>query len=464
MRLTRSSSAPPCGLAAVVLLGCGPAVSLDEPTTADESSGTSTGAGPFGPLTAGEDGLTLDGLDDDSRLDWPSVKLDVAPDPPPPPDDSCPPDCQRQLDLVWSYDGFASVEPLAPQDRVLAIVEEVGSIVIAEERHGELELARVSPTGQELWTLPLALPCDPCRLVDLALLPSGDLLLAGHGFDRSGMPAALAVRVELSKPLVRWATSTPLAPGRDVAPRAGSLVVHDDLLFQPVLEAAPDDGFEQLRLFAYDLSGGSFLYGEQVAVGFASGDAPAPCAAYDTSGSLVATHPAWSALGDLTGAVRWLATPSADELAYDARVVPTLRLAATPDDRVLTLGQSPGDGQSLLYLDSGELSETAQWQFIHVLPTVTSTSPALAVDAFGHAHVVARTAQGRVDREEAVGLEVLRWSGDGELVWKVSLPLALDRVDDPVALALTPDGALVLAGFVAGARHVERRDPNCVCD
>jgi hypothetical protein len=85
------------------------------------------------------------------------------------------------------------------------------------------------------------------------------------------------------------------------------------------------------------------------------------------------------------------------------------------------------------------------------------------VDGYGHAHVVARTATGRPGFEEYVAVEMLRWSEEGMLVWKVSLPVPLDRVDEPISLALGPDDTLVLAGFVGGARHVEQRVPGCVC-
>jgi hypothetical protein len=462
MRLTSPRSSTPCAMALTAVLGCGPTVSLDELTADGGSSSTSTGAGPFGPLTTDEGGPTLGSLDDDIRLDVPGTKLDVAPDVPLPPG-SCPPDCQLELDLAWSYDGFADGTPLDPQDHVAVLVEPIGTIVVAQQRHGELELARLSQTGQELWTLPLSLPCDPCRLVDLDLLPSGDLLLAGHGVDATGTPAALAARVDLGGPQLQWATSTPLTGGSAITPRAGSLVVHDDLLFQPVLEATPDGDGEQLELFAYDLWGGGLLHADAVAIGFPTGDALPPLAAYDTAGTLVVTHPAWSGLARLMGAVRWLSTPSSVELAYDARAEPSLRLVASPDGRVLTLGQTAGDRQSLIYLESGDRFDTSQWQIIHVLPTITSSGPALAVDDFGHAHVLARTAQGLPELEDAVTLEVMRWSDEGALVWKLSLPLALDRVDEPVSLALDPAGALVIGGLVGGARHVEQRVPVCSC-
>lgn len=465
MRLTSCSIPPPRAAAALLLaaLGCGPTVSLDDPEAAGSSS-TSTGAGPFGVLPASDDDATLGVLDDGPRLDASDVKLDVAPDLPLPPG-SCPPDCQFELELVWAYDGFASGgTPLDPEDHVAVIVEPSGGFTVAEERQGELELARLSESGQELWTMPLDLPCDPCRLVELGLHPSGDLLIAGYGVDATGSPAALAARVELGAPQLVWATSTALTTGVGIAPRAGSLVVHDaDLLYQPVLEAAPTEGLERLELFAYDGAFGGLVYADAVAIGLGSGDAPPPRAAYDAGGTLVVTHPTWAGDASISGTVSWLAAVGGAVLETSPRVEPSLRLATGPDSRVLTLGQTPGASESLLYLDSGLQLDPDQWQIIYVLPTVTSSRPALTVDGYGHAHVLARTAVGRPGHEDATALEVLRWSDEGNLVWKLALPLALDHVNEPVSVGLASDGDLVIGGFVAGARHVEKRGPGCNC-
>ncbi len=100
-----------------------------------------------------------------------------------------------------------------------------------------------------------------------------------------------------------------------------------------------------------------------------------------------------------------------------------------------------------------------------MLPTVTSRAPSLFVDGIGHAHVLARSATGQPGRERSAQAEVLRWSDEGELVWRIALPLAFDLADEPVSIAVLPDnGDLLLAGFVAGARHAERRTPSCDCD
>lgn len=461
MRLTRS----PTALALLAALGCGPPVSLDDPQ--QSSSGPTTGAGPFGDVTAPPaDDDTLDGPDDGVALDLGSAKLDLPPDLPLPPG-ACPPDCQFELTQVWAYDGPAPVPamPLDPEDRVAVIVEPSGTILVAQERQGEVELARLSEHGQEMWTYPLPLPCDPCRVVDLGLHPAGDLLIAGHGVELTGAPLALAARVELGAPRLVWATRTPLVAGPGIAPRAGSLVASEDgaLVFQPVLEGSAADGLERLEQLTYDGAGGALVLAEVLETGLGSGDAPPPRAVAAAGGTLVVTHPRWAGDASISGTVSWLAATKGEVLASAPLVEPALGLAVSPGGRVITLGQAPEARQSLLYLDSGRLREPEQWGLIHVLPTITSSMPALAVNDYGHAHVVARVAEGRPGHERNAGLEVLRWSEEGTLIWKLSLPLPLDRVDEPVGLALVPTGELVLGGFVGGARHVELRLPGCDC-
>ena len=133
MRLTSPSIPLLCAA-----LGCGPTVSLDDPDAAG-SSGTSTGAGPFGVLSAtADEDTTLGVLDDGPRLDLSDAKLDVAPDLPLPPG-SCRPDCQRALDRVWAHDGFADGAPLDPEDHVAVIVGLDRGFTVAEERQGEHE-------------------------------------------------------------------------------------------------------------------------------------------------------------------------------------------------------------------------------------------------------------------------------------------------------------------------------------
>lgn len=463
MRLTSHWRPRRCAIALVAGLGCGPAVSLDDPTPTG-GSGTSTGAGPFGLLTSsGDDAASLGSLDEGPLLDLPV--FDLGSDVPPPPD-GCEPACELELALSWAYDGPAGPLPLDPEDRVALVVDPFGGVVVAEERQGALALARLSSRGQELWTLPLALPCDPCRLVELGLHPSGDLLLAGRGVDATGTPIALAARVELGGPQVVWATGTTLALGSGVAPRAGSLVVHDaNLLYQPAIEGSGTDGMEQLVLLAYDAATGDLLSADVIASGHATGDAAPPLAAYDAVHFLVVTHPAWSdAAQDLAGSVSWLATPSLELLATGTRLTPSRGLTTDPFGRAITLGQSLVFDQSVLHVGCGGTVDPNEWEIAHVLPTVTSSTAALAVGGVGRPHVAARTAFGpRPGHEALVELAVLSWTTEGRPAWGTSLPVSLDHVDEPVALAVPLEGVLVLGGFVAGARHVEQRVVACNC-
>ncbi len=439
-------------------LGCAGAVSLDDP---EGSSGAPmSGAGPFGadPTRDAEGG---DQGGSEGSLDGDAPKLDVAPDLPLPPG-SCDPDCQVELTTAWTYDGFAGPLGLDPDDRVQVIVDPEGGVMVAEQRQGAITLARLDAYGQELWTLPLALPCAPCRLVELGLHPSGDLLLAGHGLDLGGSPVALAARIELGGPNVEWITSTALVEGRGIVPRAGSLVVRDEArLFQPVLEGSVRDGLEWLDLLAYDAASGERVSTSPLANGLASGDAPEPRAARDSTGWLVVSHPAWPGVASLTGMVLWLDADGTQVVATGTRSEPSRRLVTDSAGRTLTLGQPPGPTSSALFLDSGRVQQPEEWSLLLALST--TGHPALAVDGYGHAHILARFEPRVPDQVVDPAVQVMRWSEVGDLVWTLVLSLALDDVADPVSLSLTPAGDLVIGGFVAGVRHVEMLRPGCRC-
>lgn len=453
------------GLAGALGLACGPAVSLDDPGPGSVTPSTSAGSLGTGSTGDGDGTAASEGLDGGERLDLGGIRLDVAPNLPLPPG-VCPPDCQFELNRAWSYDGPGSEPPtpLDPEDRVAVLVELDDRVVVAEERQGAITLARLDVGGQELWTLPLALPCEPCRLVDLRRHPSGDLLLSARGVDELDAPVAVAARVELDGPTLRWATATTLTIVPGVAPRAGTVVARDqDLLLQPVIEGSLVDGLERLELLTYDATDGAVVLTTELAAGTGTSDAPPPRAAHDARGLLVITRPVWSGGDTLSGEIRWVSPMDDSTLVTAPRVEPSLRLAAAPGGRMLTLGRTHGRDAIHLRLGSGYVDVPELWTLTEDVQTVTNTSPALAVDAYGDAHVVVRTGRGEPGREDDVELLVLRWSDQGTPVWRLALPLAFDRVNEPISLGLTADEDLVLGGFLAGVRHVERRWPNCNC-
>ncbi|MCA9705038.1 MAG: hypothetical protein KDK70_04200, partial [Myxococcales bacterium] len=263
-----------CG-AAGLATGCGAGVSLDDPTpdsspigTDSSPSITSTGPGQGDGDTEGAARLDLGAASD----------LGVGPLPP----GLCPPDCQFELSLQWAYDGPPAALPM-PEDRVGMIVIDDLGFVVAEQRQGAVTLAWLDPSGLEQWTLPVPLPCDPCRRVELTRHPTGDLLLSGDGQGPTGSPIAYVARVELGTQAVRWTNTVQLATGDGVVPRTGPLIVLDDeRMAIPAVQGSAFAGQERLDLLIHRTTDGTLAYIETIAQGPATGDAPVPQASLET--------------------------------------------------------------------------------------------------------------------------------------------------------------------------------------
>lgn len=454
MRLTT-----PAALALLALApGCGAPVSLDDPPTSTE-----------GPVT----GLTLDSFDGttdeaDDTLDTSTAsKLDIAapsdlPHHPLPPG-VCPPDCQFELTLDWTYDGPAGPAP-EPEDRVLALVNEAGGTALAEQRQGAITVVMIDIFGRDQWTQPVTLPCDPCHLESLSWDTSTGLLLAGHGDDGAGSTLAFVARVELLGPSISWTNAVPLQSGPGITPRAGPLVLlPGGLMTQPALEASAIPDQEQLELIVYDGRTGALAYTDTIATGAATSSVT-PRAAYGSDGVIAVSRPLMDG-PDPTGALLWIEVIGGTVLFEDPLPAPTLELARAAEDRIVALGQSPMPGQATLHLHGSDPQQGLVWGTTYVQPTDSTPVPAMAVGQ-GHTYVATRIATGAPGRESQTSIQLLRWSEEGELFWQVAIPVTTDGVDRPLGLQVqnSEDQELVLAAFVQGARHVEQRRQTCICD
>lgn len=443
-----------------LLVGCSTPVSLND---IPAGTGTPT-AGTQADTSGTSDTPTAEG--DETRGTSSSAKLDLAaafdlPANPLPPG-TCPPDCQFELTLDWAYDGPAGPAP-EPEDRVLALVDGSGLVTVAEQRSGVITLAQLDERGQELWTMPLALPCAPCRLVALDLHASGDLLLAGHGDDGEGSALALVARVQLGEPSLVWANTVALQSDPGVVPRAGPLVPLDEpLMIQPALEASALPGQEQLELIVYDDRTGALAYTDTVTTSAATNAGAVPRAAPGSDGLIVVSQPVVDG-PEPTGELLWLEAIGGGVVLEASLPVPPLGLAPVAADGVVTLGQSFVPGENTLYLHGSDLRRGLVWSTTYVQTTDSASIPAMAMGQ-GHTYVATRIATRAPPREPETSIQLLRWSDEGELIWQVALPVATDPVDRPLGLQLPASQALVIAAFVQGARHVEQRRQTCVCD
>ncbi len=452
--------------AIVSAIGCGPPVSLDEPGDATSPGTNADGFGPTSTSGAsnGDSAQPTDGPDDGSaKLDVQDTRRDLPDEPLPP--GICPPDCQFELSLAWSSDGPFSPDPLDPEDQVLVAAHSDGSVTVAEERQGSIEVAQLEPLfGRESWRMPLSLPCDPCRLGGLDLHPSGDALLSGYGIDGTGSRIAFVARVELAGPSMTWSTATPLASGTDVIPRAGNPIVLDDgRIAQLALEGTATDGVERLSLLTYDPRSGERSSSDEIATTMATGDATLPLAAPNVDASIAASQPSWDDAEPVADLL-WTSVVGDGVIEQVPVPAPILALGSATEGQTLALGQTMAEGRSTLVLHYGLANDPTLWSTTHVQITDSAPAPALAVSPLGHAYIATRTASGPPGRETQTGVELTRWSDIGEPSWQVTLPLQTDYVERPLSLRLIGDDILVLGAYVGGRRYVEQRASNCVCD
>jgi len=452
------------GLLLAAAIGCGPSVSLDDPdpdpspaTTSVPGEASSTGAGS----SSDDDAPGSD--DGGERLDLGSA-FDLPPQPLPP--GLCPPDCQFELSRAWTYEGPAArpPDPLDPLDHVRVAAGPRDDVLVAEERQGALELTRLDDSGQELWTLPLALPCDPCHLAGLSAHGTDSALVSGYGTSGAGSPVAVIARVELADPTVAFVSTHPLDEGAGVVPRAGPLVdIGDGRLAQPAIEGSAVAGLERQLLLIYDGHDGALAYADELATGPSSGDGPLPLGTPYANDVLAVGLPTGPSPDD-PGQLRWVHAVTNVTQASAALAVAPVALDTTHDGRALALGQVVEPGGVELLVHSGRPDVPAQWTAQLSLRSDSAPLPALAADRLGYAYVATRSAVGQPGRELDTSIEVVRLTGVGEAIWQITLPVRTDYVERPLSLAVRDEETLLVGSFVGGARHVEQRSPTCACD
>ena len=447
----RVSAPPYIGTALLALVACGPSVDLDGSPGAEAGLGTSPGA----PGTSGDNGNALETTDSgQAKLDI-AAAFDVGAPPPPLPPGMCPPDCQLQLSRDWIFNGPPS-DRVDPQSEIAVVDAGDGTTIVADQREGAITLARLDASGQQLWTAPLALPCDPCRLSNIALHPtSTDLLIAGYGADVMGMPIAVLARVEREDHTVVWSVDSPLVDGLRVTPRAGSVaVVHETLIVQPVVHAAPRPDLEAIELNLHDADSGSLILSQPIA------SAPPPAspwvpraASFDQLVVVAYAGPDTQSQGQFT----WLDPLSGDVSLTAIRTDPIAGLVSS-EQRVISIGRASGGRAPMLSVRSATLAEPAEWEVYEDSEFDFHEPSAIVADQLGHAHAAVQLTGARPST-----VQLWRWTETGDLVWRVSLPLVTDPAGTPIALDVRDDTSLILGSFSEGGVHVERRTPSCQC-
>lgn len=439
----------------VATLACGPAVSLDAAVPLGSSSGTAGGSTGNGTQSSGDSG----NVDTTTTSEPPS---DLPPSPLP---GECPPGCEVDLPLTWTWEDEAIAPDPLPQERRLTamITMPDGGWVVAEQRDGLSWLTRVEPDGSLGWSVLAALSCD-CEIVDLALYPSGQLAVLGEGTLDDFYSMLVFGRFDPGSQTFAWKTWDVIYGTEAVPPRVGSVIPIDEIYTAViVIEAGWSDiGYDEEWTEIYYYENDYISNYHEIDSRLVSATVgPPPRGVRLSGGELAVALPDYN---DRAGYMVWLGAGQLDPI--DAEIVPFVAeaMALGADDAVMLTGQKEVSPQQVvLQVASASRAHSDSWAFSTGVLTTSPSTPAVAVDAAGSAIVALRTTAGTPEEPSDPSVELMRLH-QGSPVWSTSVPMAVEDAPRPIAIASTDDDGLVLAGIVDGHLHLERREQDCRCE
>lgn len=433
---------PPCPAllaAALLWLGggaCTSGTSLDRDTDSEAASSSTSGASEGSTGTgAGEPGPAI-----------------------------CRDECQPTLVASWTYEGESG-----DQEASALVGLDDGSWVVAVRRAaGGIRLVRIAADGSLQWSIVPQLPCQACRPVELAQLPSGDLLLSATGRIEPVFPASVVARIAADGHGLVWTRHYALNLGSSSTSRSGQLAVQDeDHIVMLHVEGFSDS--ELLVLRELDGEGNTRLRRNVVVQQGSRGDHPLLVAA-STQGDVVLAYPWWNGEEDpenprLEARTSRHVAPVYDSISSHPLALALDELVLDSLGRRIELARSPSEQTTTLLLTSRSSSDLEQWSTSLPLVTTSSTRAALAIGSGDEVYVAARTTPRTAsDDFFVVELAVARYSPQGELQWQASSPLEMQATDDPLEIGIDVEDGVVVATVVSGHLRVVRYEQACTCE
>jgi len=370
----------------------------------------------------------------------------------------CDPECAAVLLDTWTHEGD-------PGDQIVSemIRAADGSIVLGVKRGaGGFRLLRLSDRGELAWSVAPQLPCTVCELVDLDVLPSGDLILSATATDINEPPAAIVARFDIDRGGLVWVRSFELSSGSVASSRAGSVAVLDE---NRILQLRVDAFSDSESLLLQEVDGdGTTRYQRTLIAQAGTGQAPIFAVA-GPQGDVVVAYPWWDEIPELRAAVV-RAVPS------NYGVISMIELPVLLDDlavdsvgRRIELAHGEGSDTVTLLVTSRGAADPERWTRSLPLVSTSSTRPTLAIGPDDDVYVAARTTPRTVASSFfVVELSVVRWSADGELRYQGTVPLDMMAVDDPLEMVVDDDDGLIVGTVVQGRLHVGRYEQACACE
>ncbi len=416
----------------LALVGCTSTASLDAPGSTSAEDPQPTGA---------DSGASSSGGSDETGL----APLAV-----------CEGDCPAVLVESWRWEG---------PDRTRLVVElvrdERGAITLGTQRlDGEIGVYRLTADGALEWALRPGLPCAACELADIALHPSGDVLLSATDITPKAEAAALAARFDATTGTLIWSFELAMLSQGVTRSRAGQLaVISEDHLVQIRSESVENGEIVALLDIAGD---GTVRYNNTDSYQAFSDNQPLLAEA-SPLGELIVSH---------------LASPDDEEAAYIRRKLPptwaeisevtiplTLdAMAIDAEGRRFELTRSRGTGTLTLLLTARNATDRVQWEASLPLITTSSTRPTLALGSRGDVYAAARITEiPEPGIPYETRLSVARWSSEGELAWQADTLLPIMATSDPLELAVDEQGGLIVGTVIDGQTQVVRYEQACGC-
>lgn len=431
------------GIALVLAaLGCPPTTSLDTASDATASD------------AATSDAATSDAAASDTTAS--DTTASAEPDEPA----TCREGCTHVASPTWIYEGpegtHAVVEMVRDADGSLWLgTEQVG---------GSVALVRLSADGQWLWSAAPGLVCERCELADIALHPSGDVIVSATARGSVTPDQAVIARYDVAAGVVAWVRTLDLLPGLATQARVGELAVLDP----DRIVALRVDGYEEGELIELiDLTGeGELRVLPYLGAQQGSGSAWPPLVERAPTGEAVLAHAWWD-------------PPTQRMLAATTRLVPPYfgvasrvllplwldDLAIDDAGRRLELARSRGTDSITLRVTSRSGSDQERWASSLPLLSTSSTRAALAAGPDGSAYVAARTTpRAPAGTPASVLIALARWSSEGTLRWHTSYPLEALASSDPVELVIDDEHGVIVGTVTGGRPTVVRFEQACSCE
>lgn len=367
--------------------------------------------------------------------------------------------CTEILTPTWTATG-----PWGSTEVVEMLRDADGSLWLGTRQlDGRVGLVRISAAGELAWYANPGLTCERCELVDIALHPSGDVLMSAIGRGDLEPDQAVLARYDVAAGAVAWVRTLAFHQGLGTSPRLGELaMLHDDRFV--ALRVDGFEGGEALELL--DVSADGTLRAP-IFVGLqeGSGGSWPPLVVAAPTGEAVLAHTWWDAQAERMVPATSRIVPPQVTVSRVLLPLPLDDLAVDAVGHRFELARSSGTDSITLVLTSRRSSDPERWSASLPLLSTSSTRAALAVGPDGSIYTAARiTPRARPGGSYEVLLAVARWSTDGVLRWQATHALDLAGTWDPLEIVVDDEHGVLVGTVVQGRPLVVRYEQACACE